>query len=98
MIARSMAAPRVNLRPRLTATLPRMATSSTYTIFDWPFRHLYLDGLKNKVAYAQLLNDASEVRFSQPHLAMSDEEEALVLELPVHKPDVVVPMVELFLT
>jgi len=66
-------------------------------VFDWPFKHLYLDGLKNRVKYAQLLNDASEIRFSQPQLAMSLEEEALVLELPVHKPNVVVPVIELFL-
>lgn len=66
-------------------------------IFNWPFQHIYLSGLRDKVKYAQLLNDASEVRFTQPRLAMDDETEALVLELPVHKPDVVVPVVELFL-
>ncbi|MEM7531358.1 MAG: alpha-L-fucosidase [Chloroflexota bacterium] len=66
-------------------------------IFNWPFKHIYLDGLKDKVEYAQLLNDASEVRFSQPRLAMTDETESLVLELPVQKPNVVVPVVELFL-
>ena len=67
-------------------------------IFDWPFKHLYLDGLKGRVKYAQLLNDASEVRFAKPRLAPQDEgEEALILELPVEKPRVVVPVVELFL-
>ncbi|MEM7031723.1 MAG: alpha-L-fucosidase [Chloroflexota bacterium] len=66
-------------------------------VFDWPFKHIYLDGLKDRVKYAQLLNDASEILFSQPRLAMSEEQEALVIELPVRKPDVVVPVIELFL-
>jgi alpha-L-fucosidase len=66
-------------------------------IYDWPFKHLYLEGLKDRVKYAQLLNDAGEVRFAQPRLAMETEKEALVLDLPVQKPDVVVPVVELFL-
>jgi alpha-L-fucosidase len=66
-------------------------------IFDWPFKHLYLDGLKERVKYAQLLNDASEIHFAPPRLAMDEAEDALVLELPVVKPDVVVPVVELFL-
>ncbi len=66
-------------------------------IFDWPFKHLYLDGLKDRVKYAQLLNDASEIRFTPPRLAADEARDALVLELPVVKPDVVVPVVELFL-
>jgi alpha-L-fucosidase len=66
-------------------------------VFDWPFKHLYLDGLKDRVKYAQLLNDASEIRFAPPRLAEAEAGEALVLELPVVKPDVVVPVVELFL-
>ncbi len=66
-------------------------------IFDWPFKHLYLDGLKDRVKYAQLLNDASEIRFTPPRLAADEAGDALVLELPVVKPDVVVPVVELFL-
>ena len=31
-------------------------------IFAWPYRHLHLDGMAGRVAYAQLLNDASEVK------------------------------------
>jgi alpha-L-fucosidase len=59
-------------------------------IFAWPFEQLHVEGLAGKIAYAQLLNDASEVRFT--------EKDGLVtLRLPVRKPDVVVPVVELFL-
>ena len=68
-------------------------------LFAWPFRHLHIDGLAGRVEYAQLLNDASEIRFQD---AASHQDEAvsgdtLTLELPVRKPDVVVPVVELFL-
>lgn len=66
-------------------------------IFDWPFKHLYLDGLKDRVKYAQLLNDASEIHFTPPRLAEDEAGDALVLELSVVKPDIVVPVVELFL-
>jgi len=65
-------------------------------IFAWPFRHLHIDGLAGRVEYAQLLNDASEIRFSQPR-AGEPNKDTLTLELPVRKPDVVVPVVELFL-
>jgi alpha-L-fucosidase len=59
-------------------------------IFAWPFEQLHLDGFAGKVAYAQLLHDASEVRFTE-------KDGTLTLRLPVRKPDVVVPVVELFL-
>jgi alpha-L-fucosidase len=71
-------------------------------IFSWPFRHLHLDGFAGKVAYAQLLNDASEIRLLEPgkHEEWSIAEVSnttLTLELPVVKPNVVVPVIELFL-
>ncbi len=71
-------------------------------VFNWPFRHLHLDGFAGKVTYAQLLNDASEVKRLEAgkHSEWSISETAsdtLTLELPVVRPDVVVPVVELFL-
>lgn len=70
-------------------------------IFTWPFRHLHLDGFAGKVAYAQLLNDASEVRFHKPRAGHTGDStldtQTLTLELPVVKPNVTVPVVELFL-
>ncbi len=60
-------------------------------VLSWPFEQLHLDGFAGKIAYAQLLNDASEVRFTE-------KEGAVTLRLPVRKPDVIVPVVELFLT
>jgi alpha-L-fucosidase len=71
-------------------------------IYTWPFRHLLLPDLAGRVAYAQLLNDASEIQFTEAgsELGLGDETlppGSLLLTLPVVKPDVVVPVVELFL-
>ena len=54
------------------------------------------------MAYAQLLNDASEIKLleSGRHAEWSiasTASDTLTLELPVRKPDVVVPVIELFL-
>lgn len=72
--------------------------------FAWPYKHVYLRGLAGKVEYAQLLNDGSEIKhFSlDPSNAvhtsvMSGLPGAEILELPTLKPDVAVPVVELFL-
>ena len=73
-------------------------------VFAWPFRHLHLDGFGGKVEYAQLLNDASEVKMLKrvpeaSYGAMQETREAtlLTLEVPVKKPPVTVPVIELFL-
>lgn len=62
-------------------------------IFSWPMEAIYLDGLAGKVEYAQFLNDASEV---QMHVEQ-DDTHTLTLHLPTHQPDVLVPVIELFL-
>ncbi len=59
-------------------------------IYTWPFKALHLDGLADKVAYAQLLNDGSEIFFQS-------KDGTLTLQVPVNKPDVVVPVIALFL-
>ncbi|MCL5104967.1 MAG: alpha-L-fucosidase [Armatimonadetes bacterium] len=71
-------------------------------VFAWPFVHLHLDGFAGKVEYAQLLNDASEVRFDAAPLVNEGQFEkrdknTLTLSLPVQKPNVTVPVIELFL-
>lgn len=76
-------------------------------LFSWPFRHVHLPGLAGRVEYAQLLGDGSEVGLSvidrtpQPHAHLSplpQPEGTLTLTLPVTRPDVLLPVVELFLT
>jgi len=70
-------------------------------LFAWPFRALHLDGFAGKVEYAQLLNDASEIRFADAAARLERWGGAcgdtITLELPVQKPDVTVPVIELFL-
>lgn len=68
-------------------------------LFNWPFKHVHLDNMFKIVEYAQLLNDASEIKmtkFKHPQYSQGDDE-TLTLELPVKKPDVEVPVIELFL-
>jgi alpha-L-fucosidase len=70
-------------------------------LFSWQFRSVHLDGLAGKVEYAQLLNDASEIHMVErdPRSERFDEpdKDTLTLMLPIQKPDVVVPVIELFL-
>ena len=73
-------------------------------LFAWPFRHVHLDGLAGKVEYAQLLGDGSEIKMltldpdQQPqNTTMRGTPGTLTLELPVQKPPVAVPVIELFL-
>ncbi|MER6946471.1 alpha-L-fucosidase [Nonomuraea sp. NPDC000554] len=75
-------------------------------LFSWPLRHVHLPGLAGKVRYAQLLNDASEIRrvTTDPdqvahNTRMSGQPPGtLTLEVPVQRPDTPVPVIELFLS
>jgi len=73
-------------------------------LFSWSFRHVHLEGLADRVEYAQLLNDGSEIKMrvldpSQEAnlIFMKGTPGTLTLELPVQKPPVAVPVNELFL-
>jgi alpha-L-fucosidase len=74
-------------------------------IFSYPFRHLHLPGLAGRVDYAQFLHDASEIKMLEldPHAQGQNTTMAgskagtLTLEVPVLKPNVIVPVIELFL-
>ena len=74
-------------------------------LFSWPYRHLHLDGMGERVEYAQLLHDASEVRLlrrihEEDYGAMKAakrDPSLLTLELPVKAPAVAVPVIELYL-
>lgn len=72
-------------------------------ILAWPYKHLHLDGKTyiQRVEYAQLLNDASEVGLGLGEWYQSQvkqkNQEFLTLNLPQQKPNVAVPVVELFL-
>jgi len=66
---------------------------------EWPFKALHLDGYAGKVKYAQLFNDASEIKFVDRvgHGPQEKKEDTLILSLPVRQPDVIVPVIEVFL-
>ena len=74
-------------------------------VFSWPLGHLHLPGLAGKVAYAQLLNDASELameeidpsQHAQNMTPAGQPPGTLTLRLPTSPPPVAVPVVELFL-
>jgi len=74
-------------------------------LFAWPFRHVHLPGLGGRVRFAQLLNDGSEIpaevidpsRHAQNTTMSGLGDDVLTLTLPVRRPDVAVPVVELFL-
>ncbi|NLF31823.1 MAG: alpha-L-fucosidase [Planctomycetes bacterium] len=70
-------------------------------VFAWPTGLLHLDGMAGRVKYAQLLNDGSEIRPGLNHEAIAQRADmgadTLTLRLPVRKPDVLVPVIELFL-
>ena len=74
-------------------------------LFAWPFRHVHLEGLAGRVEYAQLLNDASEIRMSvfgpgqqaETITPPGGRPDTLTLELPIQRPPVAVPVIELFM-
>jgi alpha-L-fucosidase len=68
--------------------------------FAWPYKAIHLDGFSGKVEYAQLLNDGSEVGMKMDdwharQLGLAPD--TLTLNLPQVRPDVTVPVIELFL-
>ncbi|GIN56833.1 alpha-L-fucosidase [Lederbergia ruris] len=73
-------------------------------IFSWPFRHIHLEGLAGKIEYAQLLHDASEVQYKEhdpneevTHMTTRITPGSVTLDLPIQKPESVIPVVEIFL-
>jgi alpha-L-fucosidase len=65
---------------------------------------LFLEGLAGRLEYAQFLHDASEVQFfagsgsgRSANLEAAIPEGAVRLDLPAQPPDVLVPVVELFM-
>jgi len=70
-------------------------------VLEWPFKTLYLPGLKGQIEYAQLLSDASELQVVNNVGAWLDDETegdtGVKIKIPVRKPDVEVPVIEIFL-
>jgi alpha-L-fucosidase len=69
-------------------------------VFAWPFKHLFLDGPASRVEYAQLLNDGSEIDMKLGEWYTNQgltAERSVVFNLPAQRPNVTVPVIELFL-
>lgn len=73
-------------------------------IFSWPLRHLHLKDLAGKVDYVQFLHDHSEIFFREfdPDEVITSTEtlidkSSVMLELPVEKPTIQVPVIEIIL-
>lgn len=75
-------------------------------VLAWPFVHIHLQGMADKIAHARFLHDGAEV----PMTEIDPNQEAvatipggqpagtLTLTLPVRRPEVLLPVIELFLT
>lgn len=69
-------------------------------LLDYPLQNFLLPGYKGKVKYAQFLHDASEIRITEPHgywIEQEVGENDINLSLPVNKPNVEIPVIEVFL-
>jgi len=64
---------------------------------QWPAQSLRIPGWEGKVAYAQLLDDASEILINKGSFIDGPAPGELHLKLPIKRPEVLSPVVELFL-
>ncbi len=71
-------------------------------LFEYPFQYLELRGFAGKVDYMQFLHDGSELLFEEKTISHFSEgrtqsDDLLTVTLPVVQPDVIVPVIEVFL-
>jgi alpha-L-fucosidase len=73
-------------------------------VFAWPMRHLHLPGIADRLRYAQFLHDASEIDVTVHNTGRAQNTTmaglpagTATLDLPVQRPNVEVPVIELFL-
>jgi alpha-L-fucosidase len=71
-------------------------------VLEWPFKSLHLRGYRGKIKYAQLLNDGSEIRYTTNTVqggstTENSGAEDVILSLPVVRPAVEIPVIEVFL-
>ncbi len=70
-------------------------------LFEYPFKFLELPGFGGKVEYAQFLHDGSELLFEVKRTTLSEGrsvgDDLLVIDLPIVKPWVEIPVIELML-
>jgi len=67
---------------------------------DWPMGALHLKGFQGKIKYIQMLHDGSEIQLSKSEGYWNPEkrsDDILVLSLPVVKPNIEIPVIEIIL-
>lgn len=96
-------APKAYTAPDNTLLTYNSATNRLYIhLLDYPLQNFKLPGYKGKIKYAQFLHDASELRITVPsghHKVEDDGSDTgdLNLSLPVLKPNIEIPVIELIL-
>ncbi|HEX7493004.1 MAG TPA: alpha-L-fucosidase [Bacteroidales bacterium] len=63
-------------------------------LLSYPMESLTMPGMADKVRYIQFLHDASEIKFRE---GRNEGKNDLILSLPVQKPQVEIPVLEIFL-
>jgi alpha-L-fucosidase len=69
-------------------------------LLDYPMKNFLMRGFGDEVKYAQFLHDASEIKIGKPYghwIQQETGENDINLLLPVNKPNVEIPVIELFL-
>lgn len=71
-------------------------------LLDYPNGFLQIPELYGKVDYAQFLHDGSELRFSEGNFShmgdvISNQQSCFTIQIPAIQPDVLVPVIEIFL-
>ena len=69
-------------------------------LLDYPLQNFTLKGMKGKIKYVQFLHDASEIKISAPTgywINQETNEGDVNLILPVVKPPVEIPVIEIIL-
>jgi alpha-L-fucosidase len=92
------------IAPPRDCRLTRRGNRLYVHLFAWPLRHVHVQDLAGKVAFARFLHDGSEIAFRDANpdaiaqnTEMAERAGTVILELPFQQPDVEVPVVELVL-
>lgn len=64
-----------------------------YPVPTYPLRYFFMNNLRGRIRYAQFLHDASEIKFSDCPMG----EESIKFDLPYIQPNVISPVIEIFL-
>ncbi|UOY04917.1 alpha-L-fucosidase [Muricauda sp. SCSIO 64092] len=86
--------------PNTLLTYNRKTNRLYVHLLDYPLQNFVMKGMKDKIKYAQFLHDASEIKISKPYGHAFDFKMGandVNLSLPVIKPDMEIPVIELIL-